>query len=229
MLKLKFQKKNKILIVAAHPDDEMLGCGGTILKFKNKCDIHVIFMTDGVSSRGKNNSEKKKRRNSCIKLFKKLNLNNPIFLNFPDNQMDKIPLLKIIKKVESILNKIKPETVITHYSECLNIDHRLTYQAVITACRPLKESSVKKILSFEVLSSTEWAKFRYKSFDPNYYIDISKNFKNKLNALKFYKKELRKFPHSRSLVAVETLAKYRGVSSGVKYAEAFYLNRFIDK
>ena len=229
MPKLKFQKKNKILIVAAHPDDEMLGCGGTILKLKNKCDIHVMFMTDGVSSRGKNNSEKKKRRNSCINLFKKLDLNNPIFLNFPDNQMDKIPLLKIIKKVETILNKIKPETVITHYSECLNIDHRLTYQAVMTACRPLKESSVKKILSFEVLSSTEWAKFKNKSFDPNYYIDISKNFKNKLSALKFYKKELRKYPHSRSLVAVEALAKYRGVSSGVKYAEAFYLNRFIDK
>ena len=229
MPKLKFQKKNKILIVAAHPDDEMLGCGGKILKLKNKCDIHVIFMTDGVSSRGKNISEKKKRRSSCINLFKKLDLNNPIFLNFPDNQMDKIPLLKIIKKVEAILNKIKPETVITHYSECLNIDHRLTYQAVMTACRPLKESSVKKILSFEVLSSTEWAKFKNKSFDPNYYIDISKNFKNKLNALKFYKKELRKYPHSRSLVAVEALAKYRGVSSGVKYAEAFYLNRFIDK
>ncbi len=228
MRKLKSQKKNKILIVAAHPDDEILGCGGSIIKWKDNYDINVIFMTDGVSSRGKNIIKKKKRKNSCLRLFNKLKLNKPIFLNFPDNEMDKVSLLKIIKKIEIILNKLRPEIILTHYAECLNIDHRLTHQAVITACRPLKNSSVKKILSFEVLSSTEWAKFKGKQFEPNYYVDITKHFADKINALKFYKTELRKYPHSRSLIAVEALAKYRGVSSGVKYAEAFFLNRFLE-
>tara|TARA_Y100000590_G_scaffold434999_1_gene553908 strand:- start:658 stop:1344 length:687 start_codon:yes stop_codon:yes gene_type:complete len=228
MQKLKYPKKNKILIVAAHPDDEILGCGGTILKFRKNSEINVIFMTDGTSARGINIKEKKKRRSNCEKLFKYLKINKPLFFNFPDNQMDKVPLLKIIKKIELLIKKIKPDTIFTHYSECLNIDHRITCQAVLTACRPLKKNPVKKILSFEILSSTEWSKNKNKSFEPNYFIDISKEFKNKINALKFYKKELRKYPHSRSIKGVETLARFRGISCGVNYAEGFYLNRLVE-
>ncbi len=228
MQKLKYPKKNKILIVAAHPDDEILGCGGTILKLRKNSEINVIFMTDGTSARGINIKEKKQRRSNCEKLFKYLKINKPLFFNFPDNQMDKVPLLKIIKKIELLIKKIKPDTIFTHYSECLNIDHRITCQAVLTACRPLKKNPVKKILSFEILSSTEWSKNKNKSFEPNYFIDISKEFKNKINALKFYKKELRKYPHSRSTKGVETLARFRGISCGVNYAEGFYLNRLVE-
>ena len=230
MPKLKYQKKNKekILIIAAHPDDEMIGCGGTIIKLKDNYEINVIFMTDGTSARGKNKREKELRKKACLKLFKFLNLNKPLFMNFPDNKMDTIPLLKIIQKLEKIIYKINPKIIFTHYSECLNIDHKITSRAVMTACRPLKKCSVKKILSFEVLSSTEWGKFKKTNFEPNYYIDISNELKKKISALKFYKKELRSFPHSRSLKAIEALAVYRGVSCGAKYAEGFYLNRAID-
>lgn len=228
MQKLKYPKKNKILIVAAHPDDEILGCGGTILKLRKNSEINVIFMTDGTSARGKNIKEKKQRRSNCEKLFKYLKINKPLFFNFPDNQMDKIPLLKIIQKIELLIKKIKPDTIFTHYSECLNIDHRITCQAVLTACRPIKKNPVKKILSFEILSSTEWSKIKNKSFEPNYFMDISKEFKNKISALKFYKKELRKYPHSRSIKGVETLARFRGISCGVNYAEGFYLNRLVE-
>ena len=170
-------KKNKILIVAAHPDDEILGCGGTISKLKNDNDIQVIFMTNGVSARGINNLiEIKKRRKSCLNLFKYLNINKPIFFNFPDNRMDSVPLLKIIKKIEAIIKKYEPETIFTHFANCLNIDHRITFEAVVTACRPINKLSVKKILSFEVLSSTDWALFKDKNFHPNYYIDITDHF-----------------------------------------------------
>ena len=221
-------KKNKILIVAAHPDDEILGCGGTIAKLKNSHEIKVLFMTNGVSARGENKQKIKRRRIACENLFKYLNLSKPTFLNFPDNQMDKVPLLKVIKKIEKKIKLFKPETNITHYSHCLNIDHRITYEATITACRPINKLSVKKILSFEIPSSTDWALFKGKNFQPNYFIDISKHIKNKIDSLKFYKEELRNYPHSRSITAIKALASVRGVSCGVKYAEGFYLNRFVD-
>ena len=222
-------KNEKILIIAAHPDDEILGCGGTIAKLKDNNQINVIFMTNGVSARGRNkNLEIIKRKKSCLKLFKYLSLAKPTFLNFPDNQMDKVPLLKITKNIEKKIKLIKPDTIITHYSHCLNIDHKRTFDAVITACRPINKLSVKKILSFEIPSSTDWALYKGKSFQPNYFIDISKHLKEKIKLIKFYKEELRKYPHSRSIIAIKALARVRGVSCGVKYAESFYLNRFID-
>lgn len=228
MLKLKSQKKNKILIVAAHPDDEILGCGGTMIKLRNTNDINVVFMTDGISARETNETKKQFRKKRCDDLFKYLKLKKPIFFDFPDNKMDKVPLLDIVKKLETLIKKIKPKTIFTHYADCLNIDHKITSQAVMTACRPLKDNSVKRILSFEILSSTEWAKFKNKGFEPNFFIDISHQFKKKIVAMKFYQKELRKFPHSRSLKAIESLARFRGVSSGVNFAEGFYLNRWIE-
>jgi len=222
-------KNNKILVVAAHPDDEILGCGGTIAKLKIHNEINVIFMTNGVSARGKNKQKEiKERKNSCLKLFDYLSLPKPIFLNFPDNQMDKIPLLKIVKKVEKKIRLIKPTTIFTHYSHCLNIDHKKTFEAVITACRPTNKLSVKKILSFEVPSSTDWALYKDKYFQPNYFIDISNYLSEKLKLIKYYKKELRNYPHSRSITNIKSLAGVRGASCGVKYAEGFYLNRSID-
>lgn len=221
-------KNKKILIIAAHPDDEILGCGGAISKFKNENYIEVLFMTNGVSSRGKNKKKIFERRKACFDLFKHLSLPKPTIFNFPDNQMDKIPLLKIIKKIEKRIRNYRPDTIITHFSNCLNIDHRITYEAVITACRPVNNLSVKKILSFEIPSSTDWALFRGKNFQPNYFIDISKHIKDKINYIKYYDEELRNYPHSRSIPAIKALASVRGTSCGVKYAEGFYLNRFVD-
>ncbi len=222
-------KNNKILIIAAHPDDEILGCGGTIAKLKDDHLINVIFMTNRVSARGKNRkNEIKERKDSTLKLFKYLSLPKPIFFNFPDNQMDKVPLLKIVKKIEKKIHLIKPTTIFTHYSHCLNIDHKKTYEAVITACRPINNISVKKILSFEIPSSTDWALHKGKNFHPNYFIDISTTLNEKLKLIKYYKKELRNYPHSRSFTGIKSLASFRGTSCGVKFAEGFYLNRLIE-
>ena len=153
----------------------------------------------------------------------------PEFYNFPDNQLDKIPLLKITKKIEKKIDLFKPDTIFTHYSDCLNIDHRKTFEAVNTACRPINNLSVNKILSFEIPSSTDWALFREKNFKPNYYINISNFLDEKIKLIKFYKDELRNYPHSRSIKSIKSLASYRGVSCGVEYAEGFYLNRYLDK
>jgi len=221
-------KNKRILIIAAHPDDEILGCGGTILKLKKDNSIEVIFMTNGTDSRGKNKNMKKRRIDGCLNLFKKLKLNRPKFFNFPDNQLDTIPLLKIIKKIEKNISDFKPHIVITHFEGCLNIDHQITYQATITACRPINNTSVKKILSFEIPSSTEWSVSKYKKFQPNYYIDISNQIDEKIELMKFYKDEIKPYPHSRSLKSIRTLAEYRGTNAGLKHAEGFYLCRSIN-
>jgi len=222
----KSKKNNRILIIAAHPDDEILGCGGLIAKYKNKSKIQTIFLTDGVSARGKKNKLIDLRKKECLKLFKFININKPIFFNFPDNKLDSIPLLNIVKKIESVIKKFKPNLVLTHYENCLNIDHKVAYQATITACRPLKKNSfINQIVSFEVPSSTEWKISNKSIFKPNIYIDISKEIKKKINYLKFYKSEIKLYPHSRSTRGVKAVASYRGIISGFNYAEAYLLVR----
>ena len=221
--------KNKILIVAAHPDDEILGCGGTIFKFRKTHNIEVMFMTDGVSSRMNIKSlktTKRVRKDECLKVFNYLKIKKPTFNSFPDNAMDSVPFINIVRVIEKKVLSYKPEIIITHFENCLNIDHQLTFKAVVTACRPLKKSSVKKILSFEIPSSTDWS-LNKKKFNPNYFVDISNFIKHKINALKIYKSEIRKYPHSRSLKNVRALAQVRGTSCGRNYAEAFVVSRII--
>ncbi len=223
----------KILVVAAHPDDEILGCGGTIAKhFANGDNVDVIFLTNGVSARNlKKKSLKKninKRRNAAIKAAKIVGANIPYFLNFSDNQLDKHPLLKIIKSLEKIINKIKPEKIYTHFDNDLNIDHQITNQAVITICRPQKKNKVKEILFFEVPSSTEWQISRNtKNFAPNWFEDISKYLNKKILAIKAYKEELNEWPHPRSVKGIKSLANWRGATVGYKAAEGFILGRKI--
>ena len=222
-------KNKKILIVAAHPDDEILGCGGTILKLKKNNLINVIFMTNGTDARGKNKKASQKRISGCYNLFKKLKLKKPIIFNFPDNKLDTVPLLKIVKKIKENISKFKPDIIFTHFDGCLNIDHQITFKATITACRPVKNNTVKQILSFEVPSSTEWSLLKDKKFQPNYYIDISSYIKEKISLMKYYKDEIKPYPHSRSLKSIRSLSEYRGTHVGVKNAEAFYLYRSLDK
>ena len=196
---------------------------------EEKSDVFVIYFTDGVSARLKNKNIKKEilcRRKNSIQAAKILGIKKCFFFSYPDNKLDKAPLLEITQKIEKIINQIKPEIVITHSEHDLNIDHQIINRAVITATRPKPESKVKKILLFETLSSSEW-KFSNKKnfFNPNYFVDISKTMKKKVLALKCYKKEILKWPHPRSIKGVRNLAMYRGQTVGLKYVEAFYLLR----
>lgn len=225
------KKNNSVLVVAAHPDDEAIGCFGTLLKhFENKDEINVIFLTDGVSSRGINIKNKEERKKNCLKVLKIIGLTdkNVFFLNFPDNKMDTIPLLDVVQEIEKIKKKIKPNILYTHFSNDLNIDHRIAYQAAITASRPSPKESVRKIFCFEILSSTEWSDKNKNIFLPNYFVDISKFINKKLNAIKIYDKEIKKSPNARSLENIKNLASLRGSTVGAYYAEAFYIERIYE-
>ena len=222
-------RKNKVLVIAAHPDDEVLGCGGSLVLHKiRKDEISVIFMSNGVSSRSKENySEIIKRKKMAQMVCKKLNIKNAFFLDFPDNELDKISLLTITKKIEKIIYKIKPTLIYTHSFSDLNIDHQKTFEATLTACRPQPKFSVREIYSFEIPSSTGWHHYKIKKFNPNLYIDITKIIKKKSELLKIYSKEMRKEPHARSIKGLLNLSRYRGNQVRLKNAEAFEVIRIL--
>ncbi len=223
----------QVLVVAAHPDDDVLGCGGTILKLINQgASINVLFMADGFSSRGRAHTVDKKllneRRKAARQACKILGTASASFCNFPDNRMDTVAMLNIIKSIESMIAKHRPDTVITHHAGDVNIDHRITHHAVIAACRPQCGNPVRKLLFFETPSSTEWQPPDHGlAFTPNWFVDISEFLDRKLSALIVYKSEMRPWPHPRSREGVEYLARWRGACIGVDAAEAFMLGRQI--
>ena len=226
----------KYLIVAAHPDDEVLGCGASMAKWAEQGNqVDVLILAEGATSRDDKRdrdfrSDELSKLNQCANDSAKiLGINSINLLGFPDNRMDSIDLLDIVKQVEMYINKIKPQIVLTHHAFDLNIDHQLTHQSVVTACRPEPMHFVKRILSFEVPSSTEWqAPIASKAFIPNWYENISHTISKKTKALKAYKDEMRDWPHPRSLKAVKNLAKWRGATVGCEAAEAFMLIREIN-
>ena len=232
----------KTLIIVAHPDDEVLGMGGTIKKLiMQGKKVKIVFMATGIFARRSSDyknfreydiSEKESKimskqvgelRRDAKKATKILGVNDIEFENFPDNEMDKISNLEITKKIEDIIEKYKPELVFTHSQHDINVDHRSLYYATVTATRPRKKFSVKTLVSFEVPSSTEW--YFPSQFIPNIFIDISKELPYKLKALKQYKNEIRKFPHPRSTEGLEVISKRWGTVSGFRAAEAFTLVR----
>jgi N-acetylglucosamine malate deacetylase 1 len=228
------KKNNSILVIAAHPDDEVLGCGGTIAKYtKDKIEVNILFISDGESSRKLSKKKKSfkinKRKKNAIAAAKILGANKPFFLDLPDNELDGYPILKIIKKIERHIFLLNPSIIFTHFQNDLNIDHQIVSNAVVTACRPQGKNSVKSIFFFEVPSSTEWKiGLKSKLFNPNWFENISATKNKKFRALEVYKKELRKWPHPRSVKGVKSLVSWRGATAGVDAAEAFMLGRKIN-
>lgn len=220
-----------ILILAAHPDDEVLGCGGTIAKLADQgAIVHVAFLADGVFSRVGDTvvqrEELRVRRAAAQNACDILGVKSVSFGDFPDNRMDTIALLDITKTLENLIANHQPEVVFTHHAGDVNIDHRRMHEAVATACRPQRGHPVKTLLCFEVPSSTEWQLPGSASvFAPNWFVDISDTFERKLAALDAYAAELRAWPHPRSRQGVEYLARWRGATVGVDAAEAFMLGR----
>ena len=218
------------LVIAAHPDDEVLGCGGTLAKMaRNGYSVHGVIVSEGITSRNDKNSSRllTNLRRENKKSSKIIKFNSMKLLNYPDNKLYSIDFLKLVQNFENIITRLKPSIIFTHHSGDLNIDHEIVNRAVITASRPLNKDSVKKILTFETPSSSEW-KFDEKNyFIPNYFDNIEKYLKYKINALKSYKSEMRKFPHPRSIENIKSIAKVRGSTVGYKYAEAFKVIREI--
>ncbi|WP_427338095.1 PIG-L deacetylase family protein [Caloranaerobacter sp. DY30410] len=226
---------SKILVIAAHPDDEILGVGGTVKKHVNKGDIvDCLILGEGMTSRGKKREDTDKKildklHEDTLNAAKIIGYRNVYFSNLPDNRFDSIDLLDIIKEVEKYVDMLKPDIIYTHHYGDLNIDHRKTFESVITACRPVGEYSVKEIYTFETPSSTEW-NFKYEDniFKPNVFIDIEDTIKDKLDAIACYKTEIRDYPHPRSLKALKIIAQRWGIIVGKKYVEVFELIRKVD-
>jgi len=222
--------KHNILVVAAHSDDEVLGCGGTIKKLSEQGhNIAVIFMTDGVSSRQTKTvkSAKEHRRKCSERAAAILGISEITQLDFPDNSLDKVPLIDLVQTIEKVVLDFRPTMVFTHYLHDLNIDHSIVSRATLTATRPYPGTFVKKVMGFEVNSSTEWA-FGKPQFSPNYFVNISDTFPKKIDALLAYTEEIRKAPHPRSVSGISALATYRGSASGFEYSEAFKIYRFLE-
>ena len=231
----------KILVVAAHPDDEGLGMGGTIKKLsKEGNEIKTIFLSTGILARrpfenkasdniytkrflSQVNIRLKNLRKDAKNAAKVLGVDQIEFMDFPDNEMDIVSNLQITKTIENEISNFKPSIVYMPTKYDVNVDHQAVFNATLTATRPQKNSKIKEVISFEIPSSTEW--FFPLEYSPNIFVDISKEIKSKFLALKKYKNEIREFPHPRSIIALEAIARRWGSISGFQYAEAFSLIR----
>jgi LmbE family N-acetylglucosaminyl deacetylase len=221
-----------IAVIAAHPDDEVLGCGASLARHVASGDeVHVLIVAEGVTSRAATRSrsgaqaELSQLARSGRQAHSILGSGHLEMLALPDNRLDSIDRLEVIKAIETFLGKVGPRTVYTHFCGDLNIDHRIVSEAVRVACRPIPGSKLRELLMFEVPSSTEWGASPQPAFNPNYFIDVSATLEKKLEALRAYASEMKQWPHARSLEAVQALAQWRGASVGVAAAEAFILAR----
>jgi LmbE family N-acetylglucosaminyl deacetylase len=216
-----------VLALVAHPDDEVLGAGGTLaLHAARGEEVHIVFLTDGVSARGEDSAAAERRAQAACKAASILGARQPKFLGFPDNRLDQVALLDVVQAIEAVVTSIQPYTIYTHHAGDLNIDHAICHRAVLTAGRPLPASKLRCIYAMEVASSTEWASpGAGNAFIPTRYVDVSATMTAKRKALEAYGEEMRPFPHPRSAEAVAALAAWRGASAGLAAAEAFVLVR----
>ena len=230
-------KNKKIMVVVAHPDDELLGLGATMNKLiKNYgCKVKVVILGEGITSRSDERDAKLWQKELAIH---KKNIHNAAkaigyhevkTYDFPDNRFDSVALLDIVKVIEKEKENFKPEIIFTHHGGDTNVDHRQTFDAVITATRPISHEVVKTIFAFETPSSTEWQAASYPNyFKPNFFIEVSiKNVQAKIKGMESYEFEKRKYPHPRSPEALEIQCKRNGVIVGKEFAEAFMLIRSV--
>jgi LmbE family N-acetylglucosaminyl deacetylase len=220
-----------VAVIVAHPDDEVLGFGGAMAAHAGRGDrVRVLILATGLASRAPGSaietSELSALRQNAFDAAEILGVESIEFADFPDNQMDSVPLLDVVLRIEQFLADAVPSVVYTHHAGDLNIDHSVVARATLTACRPLPESNIVEILAGEVNSSTEWCA-PLDQMVATEFIDIGDILERKLKALECYKNELRDWPHPRSLKAVEALARWRGAQVGLDAAEAFTLIRRI--
>lgn len=234
---INFLRKKKILVVVAHPDDELLGCGATMNKLIKEydCTIKVVILGEGITSRSDKriveewSDELKTHRLNIENAQKCIGFHDISIYDFPDNRFDTVPLLDIIKVIEKEKSDFQPEIIFTHHGGDVNIDHQRTFEAVWTSCRPMQNEGVSTIITFETPSGTEWrAVSDPKQFLPNIFIEVSEvNLESKIKGMECYEFEKREFPHPRSPKALRIQAQRWGVSVGKEYTEAFQLIRTI--
>lgn len=220
--------KRKLFIVAAHPDDEVLGCFGTVAKLiRSGWEAYTLILSKGKRSRGATDeSELEQLHAEMVRANESIGVKQVFQYDLPDNAFDSVPLLDIVQYIEGIKNRVSPELVFTHHVGDMNIDHQITHRAVLTATRPMADECVKAIYAMEVPSSTEWNAFSPGStFVPNVFVNIQETMEIKVNAMACYTSELRDYPHPRSLEHLRQLARTNGAKVGLPYSENFMLIR----
>lgn len=226
---------SKVLCVVAHPDDEIIGPGGTLAKHVDEGDeVHVCILSDGVSARYEDITSKAEKeieqrkgrsRNACEVIGASVS-----FHEFPDNKFDSVPLLEIVKTIEEEIEELEPELIYTHHYGDINIDHEIACRAVMTAARPLPDSKVRKVLAFETLSSSEWSlPDKSRSFEPNMFQSIEGFLDAKKRALSVYSGEMRGSKHPRNVENIAKNAELWGAKSGLEVAEPFEILLEVNK
>lgn len=220
----------KILVIAPHPDDEVLGVGGTIANHTKMGDEVYLCVVTKAYTPDWSEEFIKNREKEVLKVNKILGIKKTYFLDFPTVKLDTIPQKELNEAISRVVNKVRPDTVYIPHRGDVNKDHRLVFETALVALRPKLGGAARKVLSYETLSETEWAAPPTEDvFTPNVYVDISDTLKTKLNAMSAYKSELKEYPHPRSLKSITALANKRGTEAGLKAAEAFMLVREISR
>lgn len=236
---LEFLRNKKIMVVVAHPDDEILGLGGSTYRLINEynCTIRVVILGEGITSRSdmrdlaKWENELSIHRANIKNAQRAIGYESVSIYDFPDNRFDSVALLDIIKVIEKEKEVFQPEIIFTHHGGDINVDHQRTFDSVITSCRPMKHEKVKAIITFETMSGTEWrASSDPRHFIPNMFIEITEEGLNaKIKAMESYEFEKRNYPHPRSPEALRIRAQMWGVANGLQLAEAFQIIRTIER
>jgi LmbE family N-acetylglucosaminyl deacetylase len=217
-----------VLTVAAHPDDETLGAGGTMARLAAQGhEVWVLILSEGVSAR---HGHIEQQQDCAIRAGDVLGVSHMVFGGLPDQRLDTLPLLDVITLIEKVVQEFRPELILTHFRGDVNQDHRVAFDATLVAARPAMGSSVRRLMCYEAASSTEWgAPFPGSVFTPNVFVDITSTLPTKIEAMKKYAEtfdsEMRPFPHPRSVEALEAYARRHGATAGVHAAEPFMLVR----
>lgn len=223
----------KVLVIAAHPDDEILGVGATVARHISEGDeARCVILGEGQTSRFDHLDKKSEKvvsalHKNTLEAAKIIGYSKVDFANFADNRFDSVDLLDIVKYIEKIIREYQPDVIYTHYEGDLNIDHQITHNAVLVATRPINEYSVKEIYTFDTLSSSEWNFSHSSKFNPNVFVDIASFLDKKIKAMECYESELCEFPHPRSIEGILTQAKYYGMIVGKGSVEAFRTIRVV--
>lgn len=214
-------------MVAAHPDDDVLGCGASLARWAGEgASIRVLSLADGVTSRREQPEGIAERKSAAARALGVLGVTDHQFLDFPDQRLDTIPLVDLATPIADEIALFAPNLVLTHSPKDLNVDHRLAGEATLIACRPQPGSPVRRLLHFEVPSATGW-RFHDQHFMPSFWVDVSDTERAKLDALACFGPEMRPWPHVRSLEAIQALLRWRGASVGVPAAEAFEVSFWV--
>ncbi len=221
----------RIIVVSAHPDDEVLGCGGTLLKHKQNGDEIAWLITTNISTnQGFTVDRVSKRQEEIEKVAKLLNIKNLYKLDYPTMCLSDETMITMIPKISEIFNEFKPQIIYVLNRSDAHSDHLITFKSVLACTKSFRYPFIKRVLMYECISETEFGPALPENiFVPNYFVDISEHINQKIELMKIYESEIGEHPFPRSLENIRALAHFRGASVGVVYAEAFQVLKFIDK